>query len=1088
MTTPGQGGASIGIAAGKIIIDLSDVTKAQVTVSRESRLIAGHFQQMGQDIARANQRAKMSMSELGGQLTQLGQSLAGLGLGGAALATLGARTADTIKATEIRYRALLGTQQKVNAVMAAIKEQAVAFNLPVNQAVQQFGGLLPYLKGGTEEMKRLISVTSRLTILDPQQGFEGAAFALREAFSGSLVSLSGRFEISKEKLRELMAENGGDLTKALDVILDQMGLTEQAAKEMGNTFTNQLKVVGDEASVTFANMFGPFFEALTPALRGINDFLKYLNETNPVILQIAGGLLAVTAATSGLSLVAGNVLNAFTTLKNTAVALGSGMANIVKNAGKAAVGVGAAYVGVQAGIGLVKGLNIGGINDRAAATGKSAEELIGETFKQAVALVIYGLVKVGAELQIFFESVANFIGQFDDLISQGIERIGNALAGKGLKSNAEIAKAEDARARIGEAAYKEFEQFTSSLTLLSLIPGGWATKALDDLNWQYGFDFDSIQAFVEFLQKLAEQGTDPLQYLAKREQASRIVGGVVDPNLSMDQIAKMQTEAAQFLRDDPLIKQAQVTSTASGDEFQKRIQEIRESSDQTVRNLWEAFGLVEKAAEKTQEAAANGVSAGKTAPPEEELAAFTEFQDDIAAIERQGAEDRLKIQDDFARDSAEREADHQRDLARTQHDFDRDAAERAKDHERDMARMEQDERQRRVDVARQLERQIADRAERASEDERKIVDEYNAKFAEAQQEFQQEEKRRREDHMRELQRMEDAHNQRIRDAAANLDAQAVANEQAQYAQQRGDKAREFDEESARRAEDNARRMAEERQQAEQRLQESRANHALQEQERALQYAQQRTDAQLRYDEESLKRTEQHQLRIADMNEAFALERQKRQEELQRRVDDSLAEEAEQKKVREAAFNAELAELGNAEARKLQTLQNAHRNIEAAYAAHIGRIQNTVNAMGAVQGVFTAIGQSISNAINGIRNAMMGGNQGVARPGRPSMTAYATGTSYVPRTGIYQLHSGEVVLDRNVSAMMRDRLGDNFSQAQAGAMIGGSHRGGGLVINGGFTPQISISNAGEYSPEQLMDLVRRGTADALEEYVSEYLAG
>lgn len=1140
MTSPTSSGGnpSTNIVAGKVIIDVSDISRAGQVATQGVKVIVEKLQFLGNEadktapktvaatkqiavgvgaasaeieksagkvganasklgtnlnkiadeFDKSSRRIRLSAEMMGNRLTQFGQSMAGIGLGSAGIAVIGLRTADSLKATDIRFNAILKSSEKVRAVMAAIKEQAIAFGLPVNQAVQQFGGLLTYLKGGTEEMKRLISVTSRLTILDPQQGFEGATFALREAFSGSLTSLAARFEISKEKLRELMAQNGGDLIKALDTIVSQMGITEEAAKQMSGTFTNQFKALADEASVTFGNMFGPFFNQLTPAVRSFNDFLKKLNETNPAILQIIGGVLAITAAVTALSLVAGNVLTSFVTLKKVILSTAPGVAGLSGKIGTVVKGGIAATLGVGAGIQVAKTFNIGNINENAKRLNKSPDELAIDMLKMA-------FIKLTAEIMIFI-----------DILASLPQRIENFTKGRGFRSNGEVEADRQASAIaskrlqierlrdvpnevVQERADRElgFEDFK-----MQLAKGGAdAANASQEFN-------KVMQTAVEKMVIGGMFGDDPIakEVVSRANKRGVALSG---DNYDVSAVYNILREvlAESKLKELPAEIAALEASIKASEEAMKnggsRADQIRRDADALIESI--LLSNLNKQ-DNPESAAATTTNDTKASIPQQELDAFRQFQDDLAQIERQAADDRIKIQQDFASASADQEAKHQRDLARANHDFERESAQRAKDHQKDMLRMEREERQRRLDAARQLERQIAERQAKANEDRDKIIADGEQKIAEINQDAQREAARRQADHLRDLQKMEDEHRLRLLDAAANLNAQAVANEQRNYSQQRGEKERGFNEEHARQNEDNARRIEQERQNAQQRLIENqtnlareldqmRQNHLIQEQERTAQYERQRTDAQMRFDEETIKRQEQQQLRIADMNEQFALEQQKRREELQQRLEESAAQEAITKKKREEQFNIELAELGNAEARKLIALQNSHRNIEIAYAAHIARVQGTVNLLGGVQSVFQGVGNAIANAINAIRNAAQG--TGIPRTGRPQMTAYALGTNRVPVTGTYQLHQDEVVLSRGAASAMRAVLGDNFNQAQATDyfMRGG---GGGVTINGGFTPQINISNAGNYTPDQLANLIKRGTADALVEYVNEYLAG
>ncbi|MDL1924323.1 hypothetical protein FBQ95_17100 [Chloroflexi bacterium CFX3] len=1095
MTNPASGGISLGIASGRIVIDYSQISQARAAVQRESTVIAGDMESMGERMIRSQQRVGASLDTLGNKLTQLGQSLAGLGVGGGVLAALGARTADLIKTTEIRYRALLGTQERVNAMMSAIKEQAAAFGLPVNAAVQNFAGIIPYIKGGTAEMQKMISVVSRLAILDPMQGFEGAIFAVREAISSGgtdLRSLAARFEISKAQLQQLMSENGGNFTDALDQIVSKMGITEDAAREMGKTFSASLAAVGDESKITLGNMFGPFFSSLAPTLRAFNEFLAQLNETDPAILQIVGGVIALTAATTALSLAAGNVLNAFSTLRATIVSLAPAVKGLAATAGKGVVLGGAAAVGAGIGTGLVKSTNLAGVNDRAQAAGMSVEELLFDDFKKGIGIVIFGLVKLGGELQIFVERVVEFATE----IGRIPEKIANFAAGKGFVTDQQAASDERRmmeRQNIEQSIAALESQLRASGDPNAGVRGTFANQPIEQTrtNLLTSLTGEKVDPFIDLV---AKQFRD--LYGANAEKV--ISSATVEDVMFMFDKLFVKPEDIQFMEERLKALRSELDGMSQPDQAPDaraaRDEAIRKSAEDTARSFLEALGILAPKETTKQETGAVdlGLGGGVTGPPEAELDAINDFVKDIADIERRTAQQRLRVQEDFERDSVERERDYQRNVDRVKTDFARQEAERLEEHERNLARMARDERRRTEQELGRLERQIGDRQKRASVQSVSIVTESSKRITEITQDAQKQEAERLRDHQREMERMRRDHATRLLDAASNLDAAGVARLQRDFAQQSSEKERQFNEERGKRQEETTRRVIEERQKTQERLvanqqnleseiAQMRDNFATQQQERAMQYQQQVADTQERFALENAKRAEQHQRQLADLQVRFEEESAKRAEQHQRRLQDIDAQENEARLLRTQKLNEELAEIGNAEARKLLLIQRGTRNVEEVYERHMQKLRDSTRIFGEA---LPSIGQAIGSFINRVMQTLSGGGRAAGGSSRDSGRSFAVGTNFVPSTGMYQLHAGEVVLNPNVAAMMRGTLGSNFTQPEAAALISGRNTPN-LSI-GQFSPVMNFGDVGSYSPDQIARLVREGTAEALESFIGEYL--
>lgn len=79
----------------------------------------------------------------------------------------------------------------------------------------------------------ILSVMSRLAAVSPEQGLQGAAFAIRELAGGDIISLVERFEISRDTARAWRDEikRGADVVEVLDAGLRDLGFGQDVLEE-----------------------------------------------------------------------------------------------------------------------------------------------------------------------------------------------------------------------------------------------------------------------------------------------------------------------------------------------------------------------------------------------------------------------------------------------------------------------------------------------------------------------------------------------------------------------------------------------------------------------------------------------------------------------------------------------------------------------------------------------------------------------------------------------------------------------------------------------------------------------------------------
>jgi len=340
---PIGGGQSLGTAHGSISIDTSSL-----------RAITGVVRSVAADVGRqfgaidtAAHRLQARFLAVSRGIGQMRGELSGLSIGAGIIAGLGVKTAAGFQESAIKLAGMTGSVANATKLMEDLRKKAFAAGLPFQDMLATAERLLPTFKGNVQELDRWYNIVRRVAVLNPTEGMTGAAFSINEAIvSGGtdMVSLVERFNISRVKMREELAKNGGDFNAALDTVLTQMGITDETAQKMGQTFNASFRVAKDAALQLLAEGFTPLMNALTPILQGTAQWVSKLREASPALVGIGAGMVTITALGAPTLLLFNQLVEAGQKLK----ALG-----LLGGLGRAGIAGLAAGAGVAGGIGIV---------------------------------------------------------------------------------------------------------------------------------------------------------------------------------------------------------------------------------------------------------------------------------------------------------------------------------------------------------------------------------------------------------------------------------------------------------------------------------------------------------------------------------------------------------------------------------------------------------------------------------------------------------------------------------------------------------------------------------------------------------------
>ena len=140
------------------------------------------------------------------------------------------------------FEALTGSAARAQQVIAALRQEAATSPFGESEIIAAGRALISASDGSTESLLGLVRVAEQLAAIDPAQGLEGAAFAVREALGGDFESLIQRFEISRQAIARFRAEGLSNL-QVVTRALQEMGVTSELVERLGRTFEGRRSTI-----------------------------------------------------------------------------------------------------------------------------------------------------------------------------------------------------------------------------------------------------------------------------------------------------------------------------------------------------------------------------------------------------------------------------------------------------------------------------------------------------------------------------------------------------------------------------------------------------------------------------------------------------------------------------------------------------------------------------------------------------------------------------------------------------------------------------------------------------------------------------
>ncbi|CAM4468707.1 hypothetical protein [Paenibacillus xylanexedens] len=180
------------------------------------------------------------------------------------------------KKMEDMFIARTGDAEVGTAMFEKFKADALAAGQDVNKSLQSSLSFFSTTQN-VDQLTKLNNLAQRLNAFDSAgNGIEGAAFALKEAMSGDIVSLAERFNMSKTDIRAFGIDEmgkAGDMDgfiKAFDLLLEKQKMGQKAFETMMASPAKQLEILGNNTKSMFADAGVAAMESLLPLITMLN--------------------------------------------------------------------------------------------------------------------------------------------------------------------------------------------------------------------------------------------------------------------------------------------------------------------------------------------------------------------------------------------------------------------------------------------------------------------------------------------------------------------------------------------------------------------------------------------------------------------------------------------------------------------------------------------------------------------------------------------------------------------------------------------------------------------------------------------------
>lgn len=236
-------------------------------------------------------RATGPLGKLAGTLGKVGKAatvlgagaLLGVGAGFVKAASAGLGFNNSMEQATARINAFTGDAAATADILEMVRARAAKTPFAFEEMAAAAASLGPVSRSSGVDLETLISKAEILAASNPAQGFEGAVLALKEATGGDWTSIIERFDLPRQRLKELAAQ-GVPAVEAITIAMGEMGLNADLVSNMANTASGRWSTLMDTFTTLAATITQPIFAGVS---QGMGDLQVLLDANMPKIQEFA---------------------------------------------------------------------------------------------------------------------------------------------------------------------------------------------------------------------------------------------------------------------------------------------------------------------------------------------------------------------------------------------------------------------------------------------------------------------------------------------------------------------------------------------------------------------------------------------------------------------------------------------------------------------------------------------------------------------------------------------------------------------------------------------------------------------------------
>jgi hypothetical protein len=233
-------------------------------------------------------RTSKSLSGLAGMLRNVavvaGTAAAAAGAAGIAI---GFGFNSSIEQAQAKIMAFTKDAQKTGDILKFVKDEAAKTQFGFTEMASAASGLIPASKQSGVAIEALVRQAEILAAIEPSQGLEGAAFALREALSGDYTSIIERFNLPRNAINKLK-EEGVPAMEVVTRALKDMGIDYDVVSAQGKTTAARFDQIKDLMTQLAGAAAKPIFDAVSQQLGRLGDTVQQHKPQLEALAKVVG--------------------------------------------------------------------------------------------------------------------------------------------------------------------------------------------------------------------------------------------------------------------------------------------------------------------------------------------------------------------------------------------------------------------------------------------------------------------------------------------------------------------------------------------------------------------------------------------------------------------------------------------------------------------------------------------------------------------------------------------------------------------------------------------------------------------------------